>query len=54
MPKRKGAARSGLEVTLKSLRDGFLSERKINHDLPRFEFVRVNRFSGVVFGETLP
>jgi hypothetical protein len=32
----------------------FSWQRDIPHQVPRFEFVRVNRFSAVMFGEALP
>ena len=32
----------------------FFWQRDIRHQVPRFEFVRVNRFSAVMFGEALP
>jgi hypothetical protein len=32
----------------------FFWQRDIRHQVPRFEFVRVNRFPAVMFGEALP
>jgi hypothetical protein len=47
----KGAAGASFEVSLKCFREQFILQRDIGHQVPRFEFVCVNRFAGIVLRE---
>ncbi len=53
---RRANARPGpaLWISFKSFRRAPLLEGHVDHQFPWLEFVGVNRFSGVVAGETLP
>ena len=54
MPLRKRAPCSALQVSFQFFREVLFRQRDVSHQVPRFEFVGMNRFSGVVFRESLP
>ncbi len=49
----KRAPRSALQVALEFLREMFFRQRNVRRQVPRFEFIGVNRFSAIVFGEAV-
>jgi len=51
MPLCEGAAGASFQGTLKCFREQFIWQRDIGHQVPRFEFVCVNRFARIVLRE---
>ena len=45
---------TALQVFFEFIREMFFGQRNVHHQIPRLEFICVNRFSGVVLGETIP
>lgn len=51
VPSREGVAGASFQISLKCFREQFIWQRDICHQAPRFEFVCVNGFAGVVLRE---
>jgi hypothetical protein len=45
---RKRASRSAFQASFQIFREALFRQRDIRHQVPRLEFIGVNRFSGIV------